>query len=284
MPDQSGSLFSASPCELYKVIYSIVPPGLYYTEPPMPEGVYFTKTEDVERPYRSPCFNDGFTFLREAPMLNRKSYLVIEVKTLTINPIKGSNEAEVIVQPPTIADKCYWTLLPIGREVTKGGGYSYTESGIFQLPLIKGPVPAKGLFQSDLNNPIEEILERLGPKGKVPTSKNRGGNSLKLCESGSSILLRVCNPMFRDILPFTSYKSDQLGDQIRNQMLKVFVETAAKGVTGPSIANMSKFVYDAEKFSKDKKVKDRVPVGIDLKKLSKDANKAFAKAANIKMD
>jgi hypothetical protein len=127
MPEQSGGLFTQAPSVLYKVIYSIVPPGLFYKDPPLSEGVRFTKTENYDRPAKAPVFLDGFSDFTPS-QLNESVYLVIDVRQVRIDPPKNKlSDAVDIVVEPAVLEKSYWTMLPLAKERTAGQvrGYLY---------------------------------------------------------------------------------------------------------------------------------------------------------------
>jgi hypothetical protein len=142
MPDTSGVFSSDS--VVYKVIYSIVPPGLYYKDPPLSEAVRFTRTNDLDKPARAPTFSDGFSDFYP-PQMEENVFLLIDVRTVKIELPKKDSDPVVTVEPP-MARKSWWSLLPLAKEKTRGQGFKYTASGIFQVPLIEGAIPA-GLKQ-----------------------------------------------------------------------------------------------------------------------------------------
>ena len=298
MPEVSNGYFSTTPGNVFKVIYSIVPPGLYYKDPPMSEEVYFTKTEDYSRAHQCPTFQDGFTHFFP-PLLDDQSFLVIEVRSVTIAPStdkakpkdKKNTEPDIVVEPATSMEKSYWTLLPVSKESFEGDGFKYTLSGTFQLPLMKGSIPSSDIFNAETTDPLGEIYNRLGPKGKSASTNT----SLQLAD-GASIILRVCNPMFKKMLEFAERKPEDpsTGPAVTGGMDKNFMstilQTAATGVTGASIANNGKFQYDANKFNVtrgDKSTMQRLPgggQGMDMKIISKSINKLFSKESGIPLE
>jgi hypothetical protein len=134
----------------------------------------------------------------------------------------------------------------------------------------------------------------LGPKGKAQASGKKSGlgNALKLSD-GASVLVRVCNPFFRDCLDFPKLEPNDIDPDnkvsINTSMLDSIVSVAAKGVSGP-IATPGNFKFEPKKFAvltaKNMSIKERLQGLniVDLKKFSKSVNKAFATAANINMD
>ena len=293
LPEANSSFFSTPPVTVQKVIYSIVPPGLYYKDPPMSEGVFFSKTEDYKRSYRMPSFNDGFVHLYP-PILDDGTYLMIEVKTITVEAPKGGGEPILTVDDGKDADKCWWTLLPISARATHDGDHKYLVQGVFQLPLIKGKPPAADLFENEAQEPLELMMERLGPKGKAQAAgkKNGLGNALKLSD-GASVIVRVCNPFFRHCLDFPKLEPNDIDPEkkvdINTDMLDSIVSVAAKGVSGV-VATPGNFKFEPKRFAsltaKNVSIKERL-MGlnvVDLKKFAKAVNKSFAAAVNIDMD
>ena len=300
MPDVPGGFFSTPPGTIFKTIYSIVPPGLYYKDPPMSEEVVFTKTERYDRPYRTPVFDDGFTYFFP-PLLDNQSYVVIEVRQLTVSPAidktlskqQRNTEPDIKVEPANGVGTSYWTLLPVSKERFDGGGYKYTVSGTYQLPLIKGAIPSSDLFNAEQTDPLQELLSRLGPKGK---SAPRGSSAALALSDGCSIIVRVCNPIFKKMLPFTGRQPDDpdrgthVGGAggINTDLMMKMLQTASTGISGPQSAD--KFRYDPTKFSVqkgDKSTLQRMPgngVGLDLKKFSKTVNKLFSQKSGINLD
>ncbi len=295
MAEIKGGVFSTPPGTLYKVIYSIVPPGLYYKDPPMSEEVVFTKSEDYNRPYRTPVFQDGFAYFFP-PLLDNQSYLVIEVRCLTISPADNkalskqqrNTEPDIKVEPVSVPDKSYWTLMPISKERFTGSGFKYTVSGTFQLPLIKGAIPSSDLFSAETSDPLKELFSRLGPKGK-------GTSGALGLSDGSSIIVRVCNPIFRKMLPFAARppedpdRGPSVAGGLNTDLMSKFMQVASTGTTG-SAANISKFTYDMSKFSLakgEKSTLQRLPgngVGLDIKKFTKNVNKLFSQKSGINLE
>ena len=287
MPDLSGSMFSTPPANVYKVIYSIVPPGLFYKDPPMSEEVYFTKTEDYSRPYKTPSFLDGFVHLFP-PLLDDQSYLVLEVRSIRIEQNKTKPDEPILTTESQDAktDKSWWTLLPVSKERLGGAGFRYTASGTYQLPLIKGAVPSTDLFSTDSADPLQEITKKLKsrPQGKGPDSSSK-------MSDGCSVVVRVCNPLFRGMLEFAARQpgANPPSKEINTSFMSTLMSCAAQGITGPSIANMNKFTYDSGKFStsrNDKTTQQRLPSTLsnDMKKLTKSLNKHFSVSTGIALD
>ncbi len=266
----------------------------------MSEEVVFTKTEDLNRPYRVPVFQDGFVHFFP-PMLDEQSYVVVEVRCVTVAPSsdktkpadKRNTEPDLIVEPKTAEGKSFWTLFPVSKEKADGGGYKYTMSGTYQLPLIKGAIPGSDLFSSETANPLQEVLDRLGPKGRAA---GKASNMALALSDGCSVILRVCNPLFRKMLPFASnapenpaMAADAVG-KLNTDIMEKMLHAAANGITGPQAASAALFAYSGNKFNLargDKSTAQRLPgggAGVDLKKLAKDVNKLFSKESGIQLE
>jgi hypothetical protein len=178
MPDPSG-MFS-SETRVYKCIYSIVPPGLYYKDPPLTEGVNYTKANDFEKSsYRCPGFNDGYAEFFPT-IMQQNLYLLIDVRIIKIETSKGPDPLLVI--EPASTRKSFWSMFPLSRERIKGQGYKYTVGGIFQLPLIEGAVP-RDIFSCE--NPMQEFLDKLESRDKAP------GATLKAAEGNIIIIIYI---------------------------------------------------------------------------------------------
>lgn len=178
MPDPS-SMFS-SETRIYKCIYSIVPPGLYYKDPPLTEGVNYTKTNEFEKSsFRCPAFSDGYAEFYPT-IMQQNLYLLIDVRIIKVEPSKGPEPLLVI--EPASTRKSFWTMFPLSRERIKGQGYKYTVGGIFQLPLIEGAVP-RDIFSCE--NPMQEFLDKLESRDKAP------GSTLKASEGMIIIIITI---------------------------------------------------------------------------------------------
>jgi hypothetical protein len=82
VPDGSG--FLSNDAIIYKVIYSMTPPGLYYKEPPLSEGVKFTRLHDFEKPGKAPVFSDGAVILTPNQM-EESLYLLLGISILAFS-------------------------------------------------------------------------------------------------------------------------------------------------------------------------------------------------------
>jgi len=187
----------------------------------------------------------------------------------------------------------YWTLLPVSKERFDGSGYKYTVSGTYQLPLIKGAIPSSDLFSAEQTDPLQELLSRLGPKGK---SAPKGSSAALALSDGCSIIVRVCNPIFKKMLPFTTRPPEDPdrgphtsgAGGINTDIMMRMIQTASTGISGPQ--TYEKFRYDPAKFNLSKGEKttlQRMPgngVGLDLKKFTKSVNKLFSQKSGINID
>jgi hypothetical protein len=329
MPDTSGGLFKATNCVLYKVIYSVVPPGLYYKDPPLgSEGVRFTFSNDLDSPAMAPTFSDGFRDFNP-PELHEHVYVLLDVRPVLVEPPATREGAELRItanfSPPAPtgvngtknADKgkskklpllpSYWSVLPLARERLPGRGYRYVNSGLFQVPLIEGPVPSTSeLFA--LADPMGEILHRLALKN------NSNSSSLQLSRDGGSILVEIVNPLLRDIcgnaVTYNTTPTSTTGTTgtgtgtgtgsgtsvraykyIDTRYLTDMLQSAASGSSrNTSIEtfafNASKYASTANRGATTKTVADTLPelkkgVTVDRKALVKNVNLAFAEATGI---
>lgn len=277
MPEQQTGLFTQAPSLVYKVIYSIVPPGLFYKDPPLSEGVRFTKTENWDRPAKAPLYLDGFNDFSPS-QLDESVYLVLDVRTVRIEPPKNNRDLDIIVES-AVLEKCYWTMLPLSKERTPGQGFRYVASGTFQVPLVKGPVP-EDIFATE--SPLQEFLSRLGSKTKSTTA-------LKLSD-GASVIVRVVNPLLRTLFEDTDPRTDFVNrpqespNNLQTAYFTRILSTAAAGSTGKAGAAPEKFAFDAVKSTIGRTTAMQLPKQVDdPKKLSRDISKKFAAVSAIDM-
>ena len=234
------------------------------------------------------------SFIFFPPILDDNTYLMIEVKSITVEAPKGGGEPILTVDDGKNPDQCWWTLLPISAQATRDGDFKYLQQGVFQLPLIKGKPPAADLFENEAQETLELMMERLGPKGKAQAAGKKSGigNALKLSD-GASVIVRVCNPFIRHCLDFPKLDPNDIDPEkkvdINTDMLESVVSVAAKGVSG-QVATSSNFKFEPKKFAtlnaKNMSIKERLQGMniVDFKKFSKSVNKTFAAAVNINMD
>jgi len=256
----SGGIFGQKGL-VYKVIYSLNPPGLFYKDPPLTEGSFFTIKDDLDQPMTCPCWTDGFTILNP-PQLEAGLCLILDIRTLRVEKGRGdAKEPKIIVEPPSIR-KSFWSILPLAKEKLSGQGFNYVQTGNFQIPLIEGSVPTDILASIV---PFREVYNRL-----ASTSK---GNSLKLVP-GASIFVRVMNPLLKDL--FVKETS-----QWKSNINVTYLERMVSAVSKVSGTKIDQFKFDEKKFSKIKSTLSQLPPTEDKNKLIKQINKKFADTTAI---
>lgn len=272
-----SSLISGSPCHIYKVIYSLVPPGLYYKDPPLSEGTHFTIMTDMDSAARAPVFKDGYAELTPSKMSEQLMVLLHVRRMLVARPTVSRGPPVIQLDPPTHS---FWTVLPLACERVPGQGYRYVQSGLFQLPLIEGsPEDCPELFKHP--KPFEQILDRLKNKSKDPTV------SLSMSD-GACVLVRVVNPFLRAILepplrtseptiPRTPAEATSL---LNTTVMKTMVRAAALRTIN---TKPERFIYDPVKFSQEsggsraKTVNQLLPnSSLKSEDVLKEANRIFA--------
>ena len=188
------------------------------------------------------------------------------------NAWSGSSSVSLILLPSLLF--CFPAHSPLTFTTTQG--FRYVASGTFQIPLVRGAVPS-GLFSSE--NPLNELLDRLGSKG-------RGSGSLKLSD-GASVLVRIVNPLLRGLFedsdPRTDFttKPPEAPNNLQTLYHTRLLGTAAQGVTGRAGAAPEKFAFDAVKAALGKSTLAQLPKDQDPRKLSKDVSKKFAVTMGI---
>ena len=133
--------FRAKP-KLYKVIYSMSPPGLFYTEPKLTDDTAFTTSHDWNSSYAQQQFADAAHCFRDiSPCPD--AVLIVEIRELVV-----ANKSDLDVQSHS------WGVLPLFQDGI------YTRSGIHQVPLFEGPPNAEMLkeYHSDPEVPWQEFL------------------------------------------------------------------------------------------------------------------------------
>jgi len=231
-----ASLFSSTGV-MYKVIASMAPPGLYYKDPPLYDGVYYTKNQKLDAHVKAPFFEDGF-FEFVPANLTQNLYLLLDVRMVNIEAAKDDDK--ITVQPPG-PKTSYWTLLPLGMEKIPGQGFKYAQSGVFHLPLIEGALPAEDIFKSDA--PYSELTSRLAVTGKDAKEKHPSGYALKLAD-GAMLQVKVMNPLLKDlILPEINAPKPN----VQTLFMEKLVKAAAAGTSG-SNARSEKYVLDANRY------------------------------------
>ncbi|CAM9519213.1 unnamed protein product, partial [Chrysoparadoxa australica] len=161
----------------YKVLYSLLDPGLYYQDPPMSDQVDFTALFDPSSSQTSPHYEDPPRVYRGVAA-DPAQCLIIDVRQLRVDSNGG-----VQVEPPSSKPVSgAWALLPLFP------GRRYTALGTIQVPLICGPFPGASLLGNE--SPLRHLI--LGLKSK----------RYKLLE-GSSVIVQVNNALLSgmDVLP-----------------------------------------------------------------------------------
>ena len=268
---EPGGLFS-SPNQVYKVVASLWPPALLYHDPPLFDGIYWTKNHDLDKSLRCPTFSDGYVTFTPAEM-SFNLYVIFDIRMITVDPPNASGTAKkadagatqaptgsngnassgnngngsdapakstanITVEPPS-SRKSFWTALPLSRERCAGQGYRYLTSGFFQLPLIEGAVPTNGDFIKS-PNPLREIRKRL----ELKNSKETKGMYLKIAD-GPSLLVKVLNPLLSTLLQKDIEDPERLPD---TTVMQLMVDSASDGASGVGL-RMEKFAYSTSKFA-----------------------------------
>jgi hypothetical protein len=83
MPEQGG-IFGTNDI-LHKVIYSMNPPGLFYKDPPLSEGLHFTRggSDHLTSPLYHPVFSDGFAVFHPT-VIERKLCFIFDVRLIQL--------------------------------------------------------------------------------------------------------------------------------------------------------------------------------------------------------
>ncbi|CAM9483080.1 unnamed protein product [Ectocarpus sp. 4 AP-2014] len=162
---------------LFKVIYSLLMPGLFYMEdPPASDQAEFTHTYDPRSPQLAPRFKDPPHAFRNQP-INSNQFIILDVRFLKVD-VKGN--AAVPEEPCVAPGSGAWGLLPAfpSGEVAIGS---------FIVPLLSGPVPVEIL---KAENPLKMMTEKV--KAKHP--------GFRVLE-GSSVVVQICNALLENVLP-----------------------------------------------------------------------------------
>lgn len=256
MPE--GSMFSSSKgsAAVHKVIMSVSPPALFYKDPPLFDGVQFTRSHVLDGFVRAPRYLDSYAEFLPAEM-SFNLYLILDIRIIRVEPKKknkGTDTEPVNIKvEPAGTRKSFWTILPLARERCPGQGFRHTQSGYFQLPLIEGAVPAGEIFRAV--HPFKEVLNRLGLKKQLASSNATGEmlqqTPLKLNSDFASVLVKVYNPLLRDLVlpeldpPEVSGATAQMPDTM---FLIPMLDAAAAGQTGQNVARADKFAFSATKY------------------------------------
>lgn len=129
-------------------MYSLFPPGLYYSDPKVGDGVHVTEDWDMDSLLRSPRYTKGKVHWKDVPWDPR---LMVIIEILQIKPAPPD-----LIQPIKTVG---WAVCPVFMD-------DYVAGGHFQLPLFEGPVRI-GLLQSmhDSDQSLSKVLaQELDPK------------------------------------------------------------------------------------------------------------------------
>ena len=95
MPDQG--IFGSNDI-LYKVIYSTNPPGLFYKDPPLAEGLHFTRGSDayITSPLLHPVFGDGFAVFHPT-IIEKKLCFIFDIRSIQLTFSKPKVNNNIIL-------------------------------------------------------------------------------------------------------------------------------------------------------------------------------------------
>jgi len=302
MPDISG--FFSSACNVYKVIYSICPPGMFYMNPPITNAnVQFTRGNNLDCPVKSGRFTDGFSNF--FPQLNGQGenneslWLILDVRTVRVDPPKGKDPDPILTIEPVTSTpgsgntknmKSYWTILPLFKERAHGQGFKYVATGVYTLPLLEGAVPTELI--TALNDPYQDMLQKLsgisltdtGPmKTETATKANPTDDpKLRLNTDGSTILVRVSNPQVTKleselVSNIPEMYEKHLDTRFVTEILAAYRKNTSKD---KGVINDPLFSWDNSSSINNKSLEDML-VKYDAKKVIKEINKVFGKATAI---
>ncbi|CAM9111833.1 unnamed protein product, partial [Laminaria digitata] len=134
--------------KLYKIIYSLFMPGLYYLgDPPLSDQAEFTLSYDPRSPQSAPRFKDPPHDFR-SQKINQSQFVIVDVRFLKVE----AKEAAAAPEEPSVAPASgAWGLLP----VFSNGDVA---TGSFVVPLLSGPVPPAIL---NTENPLRFMTEKI---------------------------------------------------------------------------------------------------------------------------
>jgi hypothetical protein len=233
------------------LLTSLSPPSLLYAEPPLFDGVQASRQWDLQRPMNVPRCLDGYLPFSPAEM-SARMFVVVDVRLVevTLPPsvpakTKRNNNPQAEVFKPAGRLRQYWTMFPLACERSPGLGHSYVASRFMASPLFEGPVPTDGLLTSA--NPYKELIHRLkqgvqdqkteklagkNGAGKNTNNNNRDsgrGRGIRLSD-GASLMVRVLNPLLRDLIGSSLGISRSSGDS-RSESTPGAAATGAQAVT-----------------------------------------------------
>lgn len=169
------------------VITSLSPPGLYYREMPLTEGVQITRGLDLESEQVNPRFpKENSTKLYKDIDPDPTLMLVVDVRAF-----KGTSDKKT--------EQIGWTLLSL---FTEDG---YCRTGNYQIPLFKGKVKTD-ILEELKKKPLSEVWSDWLSAESGP---------MKLLQP-SSVFVRLCDAKLGvDILtPFENPEAEVLPDNL----------------------------------------------------------------------
>ena len=133
---------------LYKVIYSTMPPGLYYKDMPLSDGVHFTSEMVAASPLKAISFQgmlsipfcpyialcyvvllDGMKKINPTAM-DEKLCFVFDVRPIKLEFDKKMGDYKVNENVDVVKDKFSWAILPIGTTLVPTEPGSHMISGV----------------------------------------------------------------------------------------------------------------------------------------------------------
>ena len=128
------------------VIFCLNPPGALYSSTVITEDVLFTTKVEWTSSIKTPQYLDGFHTYKNI-MFDKNLHLIIDVRAVSF----AKQRPEVL----TVG----WTILPIFS------ADGYVRSGIYQMPVFKGPVPASFLPDLASNDPWVTLMNAVNKPG-----------------------------------------------------------------------------------------------------------------------
>jgi len=132
----------------HSVVFCLNPPGALYRSTVVTQDVQCNSKLDFGSSIKTQVFLDGYHTYKNT-MYDRNLHLIVDVRAINYNRKK--------VEVLTVG----WTLLPI---FSSDG---YVNSGTFQVPLFKGPVPQQILADLTTNDPWRYVLNLVGKRNGI---------------------------------------------------------------------------------------------------------------------
>ena len=132
--------------DAHVIIFCLNPPGALYSSTVITEDVQFTTKVEWNSSVRTPQYLDGFHTYKNI-LFDKNLHLIIDVRAVSF----AKQRPEVI----TVG----WTLLPIFS------ADGYVKSGIYQLPVFRGSVPASFLPDLATTDPWSLIMNAVNKPG-----------------------------------------------------------------------------------------------------------------------